>query len=81
MVLASHENCFGHLRVFLENCQSIADLSVWHQTLNMEGVFKNPKYYDQLLQGDWVHQGTKYKTTHTRVTVPATKIYAHVYTN
>jgi len=44
MTPASHENCFRHLRVFLENCQGIADLSViWHQTKNTEGLFKQSK--------------------------------------
>jgi len=43
MTLASHENGFGHLRVFLENCQGIADLSVWHRSPNMEGLFKQSK--------------------------------------
>jgi len=61
--------------VFLENCQGIADLSVWHQTLNTEGLFKNPKCYDQHLQGDWVCQGTKYKNIHPRATALASEIY------
>jgi hypothetical protein len=81
MALASNENCFGHLNVFLENCQGIADLSVWHQTPNTEGLFQNPKCYNQLLQGDWVCQGTKYNSIHPRVTAPASEIDAHVYTN
>jgi hypothetical protein len=43
MTLASHENGFGHLRVFLKKCYGIADLSVWNQTPNMDGLFKQSK--------------------------------------
>jgi hypothetical protein len=63
MTLASHENCFGHLRVFLEKCQGIADLSVWHRTPNMEGLFKQSK--------------TLWPTHTRRLGMPRYKIYKH----
>jgi hypothetical protein len=43
MTLASHENDSGHLRVFLESCQIIADLSDSHQISNMKCLFKQSK--------------------------------------